>query len=51
MLKPQRRFEREKHNLFTEKVNKIALSASDHKYAINRFNRNICIWNEQRFSK
>ena len=40
------------HNIFTEGVNKIALSANyDKKNAINRFNRNIYIWNKQRSSQ
>ena len=31
MLKTQQRFKRERHNLFTEEINKIALSSNDHK--------------------
>ena len=41
ILKLQQRFWSKKHNVFTEEVNKIALSA----------NRNLCIWNKQRSSK
>ena len=31
MLKTQQRFKSEKHNVFTEKINKIALSSNDDK--------------------
>ena len=31
ILKPQQRFRREKHNVFTEEINKIALSSNDYK--------------------
>ena len=44
ILKLQQRFRSEKHNVLTEKVNKIALSANDNK----EYNRKICIWNKQR---
>ena len=47
ILKLQQRFRRKKHNVSTEKVSKIALSAANDKTNTNnRFNRNICIWNK-----
>ena len=43
-IKSPQRFNSEKHNLFTEEVNKIALSASnDKRIQSKQFNRNICI--------
>ena len=42
ILKSQHRFRCEKHNQFTEEVNKIALSASDNKKnTMSLFNRNM----------
>ena len=51
-LKIQQRSKSKRHNVFTEGINKIALSSNDDKEnTMNRFDRNICIWNNQRFSK
>ena len=47
ILKTKQRFRNEKHNAFTEEINKIALSS---KNTINRFSRNLCIRNQQRSS-
>ena len=41
ILKLQEKFRSKKLNVFTEEVNKIALSAKNS--ATNRFNRNLCI--------
>ena len=41
MLKIQKRFKSERHNVFTEKINRISLSSNDDKNAINWFDRNI----------
>ena len=47
ILKSQQKCRSEKHNVFTEEVNKIALTVySDKKNAISCFNRNICIWSK-----
>ena len=51
ILKIQKRFKSERHNVFTEKINKISLSSNDDKNATNWFDRNIWIWNKQRSSK
>ena len=52
MLKIQQRFKSEKHDVFTEDINKIALiTNNDEKNAIIWFDRNIRIWNEQRSSE
>ena len=41
------RFKSERH-VFTEEINKIALSWNDYKKnKVNWYNRNICTWNEQ----
>ena len=49
MLKPRQRFKKsKKHNLITEEVNRIALTANDAKKIINLFNKNVAIRNEQR---
>ena len=49
MLKPRQRFKKsKKHNLITEEVNRIALTANDAKKIINLFNKNRAIRNEQR---
>ena len=51
-LKIQQMSKSKRHNVFTEGINKIALSSNDDKEnTMNRFDRNICIWNNQRFSK
>ena len=41
MLKIQKRFKSERHNVFTEKINRISLSSNDDKNATNWFDRNI----------
>ena len=46
ILKAQQRFKSEKQNVFTEEVNKIALSANDDKRTIKK----LCIWNERGFN-
>ena len=47
ILKSQQRSRNEKHNVFTEEVNKIALSVNDDKKnTTNRLIRNIYIWNK-----
>ena len=51
ILKIQKRFKSERHNVFTEKINKISLSSNDDKNATNWFDRNVWIWNKQRSSK
>ena len=51
ILKIQKRFKSERHNVFTEKINKISLSSNDDKNETNWFDRNIWIWNKQRSSK
>ena len=49
MLKSQQKFRSEKHNIFTEKLHKTALSFNDSKgIKFNRFCRNIYIWNKGR---
>ena len=47
ILKTQQRFKSERYNVFTEEINKTALSSE----MIKECNRNICIWNKQRSSK
>ena len=48
ILKTQERIKFERYNIFTQGINKINLSSnSDKKKAINWFDRNICIWNEE----
>ena len=42
MLKTQQRYKSERHNNFTEEINKVTLISNDDK-RINWFNRNICI--------
>ena len=49
MLKPQQKFKRERHNVFTEDINKIALSSNDDK--IMHSIDSIRIWNKQISSK
>ena len=45
----KQRLRSEKHNVFTEEVNKIALSPNNNKRTqSNRFNRKICIKNKWR---
>ena len=52
MLKIQQIFKSERHNVFTDKVNKIALSSNDDKNnAINWLIRTTFIWNKQKSSK
>ena len=52
ILKTQQRFKNERHNVFTKEIDKIASrSNDDKKNAINWFDGNICIWNEQSSSK
>ena len=49
ILKTQKIFKSESHNVFTEEIMKIASNSSDDKKnVVNWFKRNICIWNEQR---
>ena len=49
ILKTQKIFKSESHNVFTEEIMKIASNSSDDKKnVVNWFERNICIWNEQR---
>ena len=46
----KKRFRSEKH-VFTEEINKTALSSNDDKKnAISWFDRNICRWNKQTFN-
>ena len=51
ILKSQQRFRSEKDNIFTEEINKIALSAKDDKriQSIDSIEKR-CIWNKQRAS-
>ena len=50
ILKIQQRFKSERHNIFTEEINKIALSSTNDK-RMQSVDRNICTWNKQRFSR
>ena len=50
ILKTQQRFKNEKHNVFTEVIIKTALCSNDDKRMLSWFDRNICIWNEQRYN-
>ena len=45
ILKTQR-FRSEKHNVFTEEINKIALSSNDDKWIDPTDSMVTCIWNE-----
>ena len=50
--KTQQRFKSERHNVFTEELNKIALSSYEHyTYGSYTYGRKLYIWNEQRSSK
>ena len=51
MLKIQQWFKREKHNIFTEEINKIALSSNDDKRMQSIDSIEIWIWNKQKSSK
>ena len=52
ILKIQQRFKSESNNVFTEEINKIALSSNDDKRMQSIDSKiKICIWNKQRFSK
>ena len=52
ILRTQQRFKTERYNVFTEEINKIALSSNDDKrMQYNWFDRNISIRNEQGSSK
>ena len=46
MLKLQKKLRSERDTVFTEEVNKIALSAKDDRVNLISSIRNICIWNE-----
>ena len=46
--KTKPRFKTERHNVFTEEINKMASSSNNDKNAINWFNKNISIWNKER---
>ena len=52
ILKTQQRFISEKHKIFTEEINKIALSSDDDKrmQSIDSI-ENICVWKKWRSSK
>ena len=52
ILKTQQRFTSEKHDIFTEEINKIALSSDDDKrmQSIDSI-ENICVWKKWRSSK
>ena len=52
ILKTQQRFISEKHNIFTEEINKIALSSDDDKrmQSIDSI-ESICVWKKWRSSK
>ena len=52
-MKAQKRFKSKRHNVFTEKINKIALSSTDDKrmQSIDSIETYACLWNEQRSSK
>ena len=47
ILKTKQRFKSERHNLFTEVINKITLNSNDDKRIESV---NICIWREQRYN-
>ena len=51
-MKAQKRFKSKRHNVFTEKINKIALSSTDDKrmQSIDSIETYACLWNEQRSS-
>ena len=49
ILKTQQRFQSERHNIFTEEINKIALSSTNDK-RMQSVDRNICTWNKKRFN-
>ena len=51
ILKIQERFKSERHNFFTEEMNKIALSSNDDKRIQSIYSTETYIWNKQRFSK
>ena len=51
ILKTQQRVKSERHNVFTEKINKMALSSNDDKRIQSIDLIETCIWNEQRSSK
>ena len=51
ILKTPQRFKSERHNVFTEEVNKIALSSYDDKRKESIDLIKTCICNKQRFSK
>ena len=50
ILKTQQRFKRERHNVFTEEINKTALSSNHDKRMQSIDSIRTCIWNEQRSS-
>ena len=49
ILKIQQRFKSERHNVFIEEINKIALSSNDDKRMQSIDFKETCIWNKQRF--
>ena len=51
ILKIQERFKSERHNVFTEEMNKIALSSNDDKRIQSIYSTETYIWNKQRFSE
>ena len=51
ILKTQPRFKSERHNNFTEEINKTALSSNDDKRIQSIDSIETCIWNKQRPSK
>ena len=48
ILITQQRLKSERHNVFTEIINKIVLSSNDDK--IMQSSDSICIWNKQRYN-
>ena len=46
ILKTQQRFKSEKRNVFTEEINKIALSSNDDKIIQSIDSIETCTWNE-----
>ena len=51
ILKTQQRFITEKQSVFTEEINKIALSSNDDKRMQSIDSVESCLWNKQRSSK